>query len=507
MKQPTRSPGIPEDATWDGKENIWQLGEYKGQGKKRVPVGRWSYWTEQGHLVCIANYDDQGRQHGLIERFHPDGSLASRAEWENGNRHGHFVFIRGNGDSNESYPGGYATWRFEFDSFCNWEEENLHWYLEDGTECTSDGRPLDTAYDLDEAILSANPKDFLNQAAATINRLLGEKSSELRKDRFELKELWGATNEQIDKFAAYAVNSDDFTKCDSRRLFEGNIWESLIAYKWGNRYEELGAVFMGAVQIGGFGDCDSIYATVIGDENGKRKPGAVYFWSHETYCIDEVLSLDLDSFAYRVAVSSAYSAQRLSPAAAPKAWLKLVDNVYVGWECACGLSCLTEADENCDDTESGDARQSVDSDRFKVELDPRNEIRGAYWRAEWIISLLESDEERKWDYVKKTFRSGWNRPYDDTMFNKMVETGNQAPQLALYLLWRFFFFNQQERLNECLKQYRKHDGRLVRDLVELLEDFEAGRLTSIGQIANLGEVRRLFLELSLCPEQERDRLV
>ncbi len=506
MKQPPRGPGIPEAATWDSKEDIWQLGEYKGQGKKRAPVGEWRYWSDAGQLVCIANFDDQGRQHGLVERFHPDGSLASRGEWKSGNRHGHFMFIRGSGDSSESYPGGYDTWRFEFDSFTNWDEKNVHWYLEDGTECTADGRPLDIAYDLDDVISSANPQSFLDHDANVVSVRFDQSDElkELLRDPFELEELWGSSNNQIDRLIAYVVEGDQFTKSDSRRKFEANSWEALIAHKWGNRYEELGALFMGAVQIGYLGDSDSVYATVFGDENGKHQPGAVFLWSHDTYCIDEILSLDLDSFAYRVAVSQAYYAQRLSPGATKKAWMKLADKVCVGWECSSGLSLLTERE---DDTEAGDSEELVDQERFKIELDPSNEIRGAYWRAAWIIHLLDSDKERNWDYVRENFSPGWNRQYDEALFKKKLELGKDAPQLAIYLLWRFFFFDQQERLKTCLNQYRQHRAALVRELVDLIERIEGGSLKSIGGIDDILDVRRRFLELDLSPERESERRI
>jgi len=85
-----RPDSVPPEATWSREENEWQLGQSKGKGRARVPMGEWRYWRPDGTLCCVANFDDAGRLHGILERFHPDGSIASGGEWKNGDRHGNF---------------------------------------------------------------------------------------------------------------------------------------------------------------------------------------------------------------------------------------------------------------------------------------------------------------------------------------------------------------------------------------------------------------------------------
>ncbi len=250
MKTPTRPVGVPEKANWAEKDKCWELGTSEKRGllkKVEVPVGEWRYWREDGSLCCIANFDFEGNQHGVVERYHKDGTLASRGEWKNGNRHGHFVFIQSENETDESYTASYKTWRFEFDSNANWEEHNLHWFLKDGTECTSDGRPLADAFDLDKPILESNPSTYLQTDAKKISLLLDSSREELQpeKDPHQLEELWGVTVPEIDDFVNNSAKSDPFVPVTERRKFEKNIWESLIAHPWENINEEIGMAFVG----------------------------------------------------------------------------------------------------------------------------------------------------------------------------------------------------------------------------------------------------------------------
>ncbi|MBA3858078.1 MAG: hypothetical protein C0507_14330 [Cyanobacteria bacterium PR.3.49] len=509
MKTPTRPAGVPSEAVWVEKDQEWQLGKHERRGvikKVEVPVGEWRYWRKDGSLCCIATLDSEGRPDGIVERFHNDGTLAYRGEWKQGNRRGHFVHYQCENQTDEEYPAHSKTWRYEFDSTANWSEENSRWFLKDGTECTSDGRDLANAFDLDTAIGACEPENFLAENAAKIAALMPredgegvEPLAEAKTDPFNLKEIWGVTCPEIDRFLSFAVEDSTFSPCTSTRPFDGNIWEAIIAHPWENQCEDLGAVFLGAVQIGFFGDSDHVYATIFQPRREESEPNAVFLWSHDTYYVDEVLSKSLDEFGYRVAVSAAFERERLSKNAARKAWKKLEGKCNVGWSASSGLETVTQDDSEEDESESGNVKA-----RYQVELDEKFTVTGHFWRAQWIVELLNYDSRRNWSDIKECFRPSWNKSLDK-VYESLKTSGNERlPHTALYLLWRLFWFKQETELKECCDLYRNHPARIVRDLVVLLEEIGNGR-KEIGQIKDIYAVREEFLKLDLQPEREEER--
>jgi hypothetical protein len=491
MKEPKRPAHVPPEAVWSSSEAEWQLGETITIGKKRkaqCAVGEWRYWRADGTLCCIANFNKEGFQDGILERFHNDGTLASSGVWKNGSRAGHFVYCRSENPSDENYPSNFETWRYEFDSNANWEEHNLRWYLKDGTECTSDGRPLDTAYDLDTLFGAAEPDGFLEKYAEEVSRAIGADHDEVdADDPLKLEELWGVKVPEIDKFILTASDADSFSVTTDRRMFEdGNVWDLSIQHCWMNDGEELGALFLGAVKIGGFGDSDSVYATIFRPLKDEPAPNAVYYWSHDTYYVDEVLAPTLDDFAYRIALAGAVELERLSPAVTKDCWTKLIGRCSANWAASAGID-------------------TVGEENFQDQLDPGNKIRGNFWRAQWIIELLKRDEARNWSDIQECFRPNWNKVYDDDAFATLLNTGKRLAPTALYLLWRFFWFKQNERLQKCLDAYRDHSARAVRDLVLLLEEIQNGRKQIGKAIADIFAVREEFLALDLAPENAEQR--
>lgn len=523
MKTPTRPAGVPDEAVWVEKDKAWQLGSTDKRGvikKVHVPVGEWRYWREDGTLVCIASFDSEGRQHGTLERYHNDGTLASRGEWKHGSRHGHFVYFNSDNETEENFPASHPVWRYEFDSTANWSEENRHWFLKDGTECTSDGRPLEGAYDLDEFFEQADPSTFIETHAAEIRlRLNDQEDISTEEDPLALRELWGVQNREIDDFVNRAVEGGSgFKPCTSSRMFEKNMWHKLIAHPWDNCSEEIGVAFMGAVKIGYFGDSDHVYATLFQHQKEEPKPNGIFLWSHDTHYVDEVLSLSINEFAYRVALAAAYEQERISVKTAKKSWRKLAGKCYVGWCASDGLedainyegdavheqTDATLADDG-DDDDSEDSVEMVRSD-FECELDPKYAITGPFWRAQWIVELLNEDSRRNWNDIRETFRASWNKPLTEETYNSLKESGNtRITSTALYLLWRLFWFKQIDKLKECCDLFRNHKARIVRDLVEFLEELEGGRKEIGNAIKDIHAVREEFLKLGLIPERAEER--
>ncbi len=238
-------------------------------------------------------------------------------------------------------------------------------------------------------------------------------------------------------------------------------------------------------------------------------PNAVIMWDHDTHYINEVLSLSLDEFAYRAAISSAFQEERISAKAAKKAWKKLEGKCYVGYFLSEGLEesdgTDEEADQKVDDEDEGKVDDnSFDREKYRVDLEPEYTVTGRFWRAHWIIELLRADRDRDWSTVKECFRPGWNKPLDE-VYESLKTSGNERIYpTALYLLWRLFWFDQQDKLKECCDLYRNHPARMVRDLVVLLEELGNGR-KQIGDIKDIIAVRDEFLALDLSPERKAER--
>ena len=513
MKEPKRPANVPADAFWNSEEKEWQRGP-KSNHKKPHPIGRWEYWRADGTLCCIANMDDEGRLEGMCERFHEDGTLAWGGPYKAGHRHGHFVHIQSKNPTSEHYPANKRTWRHEFDSNANWEEHNLRWFLEDGTECTSSGKPLSQAYDLDEVILNADPEEYLDRFAEDVKQaiLAGEPEDEEDDyyddepeeiDLSQFEELWGIKPDRVLKFMHNLHQTDSFTIRGSQRTFEpeDNVWHKLISYPWENTFEEFAAVFMGALQIGRMGDSDGVYTTLFRSQFETPLPDIVYEWSHETYYIDDVQALSQDDFAFRTAISKAHETERLSPKATRKSWKKLAGRIYVGWGAASGLDLLSSGDADDDADEDEDDGEVPD---FNTDIDPKHKARSTYWRSQWIQHLLQSDEERDMNLVAEVFRPDYNKPISDEQHEKDVEGAFRLPNNACYILWRYFWFKQEKRLQDFMEVFRDHPARIVRDLVKLIDDINAGK-TEIGNIKNILEVREEFLKLDLCPEYKDQR--
>lgn len=69
---PPRPAGVPEDAKYLAKNNLWWVGETI-DGKSR---GEWTAWhATLGYRFCVSRFDDEGEL-VHVTRYHPDGDVA-----------------------------------------------------------------------------------------------------------------------------------------------------------------------------------------------------------------------------------------------------------------------------------------------------------------------------------------------------------------------------------------------------------------------------------------------
>ncbi len=474
-----RPENVPENARWNATDQEWQLGE--GWTRDGQPTGHCRAWSAKGVLVAEYTANRHGVVDGVLTRFHPDGTVASRGEWKDGNRHGRFLFQQSEADTGEWYPADERTWRYEFDATTNYSDENPRWFLKDGTPSTSDGRPLATAYDMDEVFETSHPDNFLRERAAVCHQALAGSEPEVHANVQGLRELWGIDTTEFDLLNAVLAEGGYYSAASLRDGFTGNCWEALLFSPYSNENEELSAIFMGAAPFGRMGDSDLLYATLFRPLRRRPSPNAVYFWNHELYYLDQVVARTLDDYAFLHYVAIAHESERLSDEVAARAWRKLAGRVSPPWSLESGSDLVSQGD--------GETRIGGD-------VDGDGHVRAYYWRAEWLIKLLLPDGRREMDIVERAFHAGHNpRWADEASFQESMDEGGRIAPLAIYILWRLFWF-EDARLAHALDAFADHPARYVRDLVDLLRRFESG-LAGVRGMQDVQGLRRAVRELGL----------
>ena len=474
----SRPTSVPREATWNTEENEWQLGVLRRTNRSEPhPTGEWRYWRADGSLACIAQFDDEGAQDGTTPRWHPDGTLASRGEWRQGDRFGRFVFMQSEHPTPEVYPEDKRTWRVEFDAVNSWSEEYERFFLRDGTECTSFGRPLSTPYDMDVVFAAASPASFLAKDGPGVFRALSEGRVPLHPSDVERRpakdyplgvaEAWGCDELPLRNFfrlfgnlGEYDLGNERIEPDDVPGYRYGQPEHAPNLMLWylersnGNYYESLGGAFAGAYRIGWRGDSDPWYAGLFdADAEGHPQPH-VWFWSHESHGFDEPAHRSLDAFAWQLAIKGACEQERLSPGG-------------------------REAMRPHDDCETS----APNTARF-------------YWRAYWLIQLMDSHSVSRGKNGRlrdmgEVFIAHLNTPIDDALHRDRLDIGRAIPPTALYTMWRYFWFGHEGRLREALDAWRDAPARLTRDCVTLIEGLLAGR----NELASIPDVQALRSEL------------
>lgn len=107
----TRPAVVPDGAYWNAADQSWEHGETDAQ---RMRQGPWRFWRDDGTLRGTCAYRDHDLD-GVLDRFHPDGALASRGHWREGILE-RVVFYRAKNETDEQRlrQGGDAVESTEF---------------------------------------------------------------------------------------------------------------------------------------------------------------------------------------------------------------------------------------------------------------------------------------------------------------------------------------------------------------------------------------------------------
>ncbi len=137
---PARPVTVPADARWDPKDPgfEWILGAVDAEGRRH---GTYRSWTREGLLHGESNYV-HGKVHGKNVNFHPDGTVASEADWVMGLILDS-VFYRSENPTTEPFAqAGANVWSVRYYTRDGKTNYTIRYFMRDGTECGPDGNPL-----------------------------------------------------------------------------------------------------------------------------------------------------------------------------------------------------------------------------------------------------------------------------------------------------------------------------------------------------------------------------
>jgi hypothetical protein len=137
---PVRPASVPSEARWDPKDPgfEWIVGELDAEGRRH---GLYRSWNRAGVLHGECTYE-HGKVHGKNINFHPDGTIASEADWQHGLIM-NSAFHRSAASSPEPFaqaaPNVWSAKYYTRDGKTNY---SIRYFLRDGTECGPDGNAL-----------------------------------------------------------------------------------------------------------------------------------------------------------------------------------------------------------------------------------------------------------------------------------------------------------------------------------------------------------------------------
>jgi predicted DNA-binding WGR domain protein len=133
-----RPRGVPAEAWWSESSGEWELGPKDADGKLHGEV---SWWRPDGTLCCRTDLV-HGVPHGKFRRFHENGELSREGTFEHGKIVGLEAWQRSHKPTTEYFGDYWATkkvWRMELDH-TTYEKR---FFTKDGVRCDAKGKLLE----------------------------------------------------------------------------------------------------------------------------------------------------------------------------------------------------------------------------------------------------------------------------------------------------------------------------------------------------------------------------
>lgn len=260
---------------------------------------------------------------------------------------------------------------------------------------------------------------------------------------------------------------------------EGNRFEQLIELDQQNSLgTRLFEYFTACVPLGTAGNGDVYLAHLDVTDPARAE---VIFWNHETRHPEKAFADGISTLAWVNHWYRAVEAGDFDPAALAEGMARVQQRASLTWH----YSDLA--------SESG----------VEPEFERQTNALYYFYRATWIIHLLQADGVAGIDRVRDLFHEQIHTPQD-------FEAALKAPFMtcgtvtALYWLWRLFWFDKADQLARCVQALAAHPSPVIRDAAALVAELQAGR-KALGKIADVHALRARFIALDLDPERAAAR--
>lgn len=510
-----KPPGVPESARWNEKDKEWELGEIKD--KKRI--GAFTWWRPNGTLVCQSHFNASGQLHGEFTRYHPDGTVSRTGTFLHGNQAGIEIYTRSKHKTEESFPGNPPLWRVEIDHGEQGhsrygDPQSSRYFLKDGTEVNQNGIPLQQAYQ-DTIFTSADPSTFLENGGfekyLTFSRELKTTKKRAKKAPLQailpkgfsdFQAVWGmeipadlnvciqllCSFQDAPLFEWNPDFADSFPMLPTAE--EENMVEKMIK-DYQTRYFTMAPcdIFSGSLLLGYLGNGDFYQYGLYDQTSETEDPSSirqVWFFDHEedNFDSDGPITQDLSTLTYLSSLCAAYENEGMLS----------LEGLKAGFTQLKGHTLLSWHFRHLQEKAGFDQAKDFDY-QSKIQVTP-----DLYACSLWIQCLLQN----QLDEVQDAFYAELNSLITSEDYQEILKNIPLYVPTAMYYLFRFFFFNEKGRLQECIAVCKKSASRLIRDAAKLVEELQNGR-KQLGKIKNIHTLRKKFLTFDLDPQREQER--
>jgi antitoxin component YwqK of YwqJK toxin-antitoxin module len=499
-----RPDKVQEGAWWNEREYEWEIGDFNENG---TPIGAWIWWRYAGTLVCEASYDNDGKLHGYLKRYHDDGTVSREGMYEHGKAIGTHYFHRSENYTQEGFMNNYSEriHKFSISYKANGKEDKREYFSKSGEKCSSKGFPVidakvDDLFDgKAERFLQDYYESFLNRMSNGRMKPSDIDSKEKRKQSF--KNYWGIEmpvelNDLFDLWQRadhpYLYNNFEpaepkFEQLESWTQQGKNVLEQAVLemQEW-YPYDYIMDWATGSLCLDSLRQSlnsnsyyhYSYHYGLMAKKAGEQK-GQIYIHQHNSYSswstsFNEVIAPNLSSFIFAQSAMSAYNEydllnnQKFTQLYDGELKENLNPPYYFMNNMKIGNRWLYESDFNF-------YAQDKASAYF-------------YESSKWIIELLRAESGAS-DVYYSFYR--YNK-YQAIQNNTEVQKLALSVPHAFYHLWSCFWLKGYEnQLDEYLQICKGSDAIIIRDLALLIEELVNGR-NELGIIRDIKKAKAQF---------------
>lgn len=496
---------IEESAWWNDREYQWETGEFNKEAKK---TGKWYSWRYAGTLACEVDYNNDGQLHGLVKRFHDDGTVSREGNYVNGKESGVHNFYRSSEYTQESFMNRLPAliWKHEV-TYNNGNATADRYFTKDGQLCSSKGFPLinakvDDLFDGDSnRFLFDRYETYLSRMSDGKMKASNHNSRNRRADLFraywgiELPEdlahcfdLW----ERADMptlFGGFESAMPKFDKLETWQEEGRNVMEAVVAQaqEW-YPYDFMLDWFTGAIALDPLrqnADKNRYYHNSyhygLYAQQGTEGKGFVYAHEHNNYHtwstnFNQVMAGNLSNFVYGMSALSAYGEYDLLTHSHFENIYdnKLIPTLKPPYYFLNGMRLGNRWIYESDFTYYANSRPAISN----------------FERSRWILELLRGEAD-----ISQVYHSFYNykrfAPVAENHQSLLERLPNEVPE-ALYHLWVAFWVKGFEaQLLDYIRVCKNAASKIIVDTAILVEQLLQGK-NQLGILRDVAALKTQF---------------